>query len=50
MNSFEPTMRDPTGAPSPFDMQTDTESASRTIRAGDNPAATDAFQIRAPSR
>ena len=50
MRSADATSTDPTGAPSPFDRQTDAVSASRPYVASSTPEATAAFQMRAPSR
>ena len=50
MNSAEPTTADPTGAPRPFEKQTEAESTGAATSAGLRPLATAAFQIRAPSR
>uniref|UniRef100_A0A7C9DPT5 Uncharacterized protein n=1 Tax=Opuntia streptacantha TaxID=393608 RepID=A0A7C9DPT5_OPUST len=46
---FEPTMTDPTGAPRPFDRQTDTESAACTNLSTGTPRAVAALKMRAPS-
>src|SRR6266436_1414975 len=50
INSASPATIDPTGAPRPFEKQTDTESAHEAYSLGDMPDAALAFQIRAPSR
>ena len=50
MNSSEPTTAEPTGAPSPFEKQTEAESTWAATSAGERPAAIAAFQMRAPSR
>ena len=50
MKSRVPSRTDPTGAPSPFDRQTLTESYGATISDSGTPEATDALQARAPSR
>ena len=50
MRSAEDTNTDPTGAPSPFDRQTDTVSKPAASSARVRPLATAAFHSRAPSR
>ena len=49
MTSRGPTSSEPTGAPSPFEMQNMTVSACRAISATGTPRATAALKIRAPS-
>jgi len=49
MNSAEPTTADPTGAPSPFEKQTEAESTGAATSAGERPPAMAAFQIRTAS-
>ena len=46
----DPTRTEPTGAPSPFERQTLTESKGAAISAGGSPLATAALQTLAPSR
>ena len=48
--SREPTISEPTGAPSPLDRQTERTDAMAPYSASGTPVATCAFQIRAPSR
>ena len=48
--SPEVTTSDPTGAPRPFERQTDSVSNSAPYRVSGTPVATAAFQIRAPSQ
>ena len=54
MNSREPTSAEPTGAPRPFEKQTETLSngaaMSRAVARGSPPSATAALKSRAPSR
>ena len=54
MSSREPTSAEPTGAPSPFEKHTDTESngaaIARAVVRGSPPSATAALKSRAPSR
>eukprot|EP01139_Manchomonas_bermudensis_P007158 Amastigsp_a179758_47.p3 type:complete len:100 gc:universal Amastigsp_a179758_47:853-554(-) len=50
MKSAGPTMTEPTGAESPFERQTETESAALQMRSSGTPDATAALQMRAPSR
>ena len=45
-----PAMTDPTGAPSPLERQTETESAQAAQSAALTPLATSAFASRAPSK
>ena len=49
MNPPSPHITEPTGAPKPFDRQKHTLSASRTNSATEQPQATAALKIRAPS-
>ena len=50
MKSRLPQSTEPTGAPSPFDRHTETESKSCAIVRGGTPCFTAAFHSRAPSR
>ena len=50
IRSADDTSTDPTGAPSPFDRQTETVSKFAPYAASGTPLATWAFQSRAPSR
>ena len=50
MNVFVPASSDPTGADSPFDRQTQTESTERVSSRASTPRATAALNTRAPSR
>ncbi len=50
MNARVPATRDPTGADSPFDRHTDTESTDLVSSRTSTPSATAALKTRAPSR
>ena len=49
MNSFEPISSEPSGAPMPFDRQSEMESQPAQSSAGEMPSAAHAFITRAPS-
>src|SRR5579862_6306494 len=50
INSFDPITIDPAGVPSPLEKHAEIESTHLPYSLNDTPLATEAFQIRAPSR